>query len=42
MGVLKLITFGGLGVWAIIDWFIIMKRTRNNNYKELMELCGQF
>ncbi len=40
-GVGKLLTFGGFGIWTIVDWFIIEKRTRNKNYKELMELCGQ-
>lgn len=40
-GIGKLLTFGGFGIWAIIDWFFIQKRTRNNNYKELMEFCGQ-
>lgn len=41
LGVAKLLTVGGLGVWTVVDWFVIMKRTRNNNYKELMDLCGQ-
>ncbi len=42
LGVLKLITFGGFGIWTLIDWFVIQKRTRNNNYKELMDLCGKY
>lgn len=40
-GVLKLITVGGFGVWYLVDLFVIQNRTRNNNYKELMDLCGQ-
>lgn len=36
MGVLKLLTGGGCGVLAIIDWFLIMKRTREKNFNELM------
>jgi hypothetical protein len=33
MGVGKLITCGGLGIWAIVDWFIIMGRTREINFE---------
>lgn len=35
LGVLKLLTCGGLGIWAIIDWFMIMGETRNSNYNKL-------
>ncbi len=31
MGVGKLLTCGGLGIWAIIDWFMIMPATREKN-----------
>lgn len=31
LGILKLITLGGFGFWTIIDWFLIMKATRNVN-----------
>ena len=31
LGVGKLITCGGFGVWAIIDWFLIMGATRRKN-----------
>jgi TM2 domain-containing membrane protein YozV len=31
IGVGKLLTCGGLGVWAIIDWFMIMPATREKN-----------
>lgn len=41
-GILKLITAGGFGIWYIVDWFIIMDKTRNYNYNELMELCVQY
>ena len=33
MGVGKLLTCGGLGIWAIVDWFIIMGRTREVNFE---------
>ena len=31
----KLITCGGLGIWTIIDWFLIMDATREHNFKTL-------
>ena len=31
-GIGKLLTAGGCGVWAIIDWFLIMDATRRKNY----------
>lgn len=31
MGIGKLLTCGGLGIWAIIDWFLIMGATREKN-----------
>jgi TM2 domain-containing membrane protein YozV len=33
LGILKLITFGGFIIWAIIDWFLIMGSTRRANVK---------
>ena len=35
MGIGKLLTCGGLGIWAIIDWFMIMGRTRELNLQKL-------
>ena len=32
MGVLKLITAGGCGIWAIVDLFLIMGLTRTKNF----------
>ena len=32
MGVLKLITAGGCGIWAIVDLFLIMGLTRKKNF----------
>jgi hypothetical protein len=35
LGIAKLLTCGGLGIWAIVDWFIIMGRTREVNSERL-------
>lgn len=31
LGLLKLFTFGGFGLWTIIDWFIIWGNTKSVN-----------
>jgi TM2 domain-containing membrane protein YozV len=36
LGVAKLITCGGLGVWVLIDWIMIMGITRRKNTEKLM------
>lgn len=36
MGVGKLLTCGGLGFWAIVDWFLISNATREKNYNKLL------
>lgn len=38
LGVLKLITCGGLGIWWIIDLFVIMDETKKKN----MELLARY
>ena len=38
MGVGKLLTCGGLGIWAIVDWFLIMGATREKNMIKLQAL----
>lgn len=35
LGIGKLLTCGGLGIWAIIDWFLIMPATREKNRQKL-------
>ena len=36
-GIIKLLTLGGLGIWAIIDWFSIQQKTKQKNFDMLME-----
>jgi TM2 domain-containing membrane protein YozV len=31
LGIVKLITCGGAGIWTIIDWFLIMNAARDKN-----------
>lgn len=38
VGIGKLLTCGGLGIWAIIDWFLIMGATREKNFDRLMTM----
>lgn len=38
LGVGKLLTCGGLGIWAIIDWFMIQKATREKNMQKIQHL----
>jgi TM2 domain-containing membrane protein YozV len=38
LGILKLVTCGGLGVWAIVDWFLIMGLTRDENVEKLKQV----
>lgn len=35
MGVGKLVTCGGVGIWTIIDWFLISNATKEQNYSKL-------
>jgi TM2 domain-containing membrane protein YozV len=35
LGIGKLLTCGGFGIWAIIDWFMIMGATREKNLEKL-------
>ena len=38
LGVAKLLTCGGLGVWSIVDWFLIMGATREKNMEMLQQV----
>lgn len=35
LGVGKLLTCGGFGIWAIIDWFMISGATKQKNYEKI-------
>jgi TM2 domain-containing membrane protein YozV len=37
MGIGKLLTCGGLGIWAIVDWFMIQGATREKNYEKIQQ-----
>jgi len=36
MGVLKLLTAGLCGILTVIDWFLIMKRTKEKNLEKIL------
>lgn len=38
MGVLKLLTGGGCGILAIVDWFTISGKTKEVNFNKIMSL----
>ncbi|MFI5196407.1 MAG: TM2 domain-containing protein [Chitinophagales bacterium] len=38
LGVAKLLTCGGLGIWTIVDFFLIMGRTREVNFLNLQRV----
>jgi TM2 domain-containing membrane protein YozV len=35
LGLAKLLTCGGLGIWTIVDWFLIMGHTREINMQRV-------
>lgn len=37
LGVAKLLTCGGAGIWTIIDWFVIMGKTKEMNFQTFMK-----
>jgi TM2 domain-containing membrane protein YozV len=36
LGILKLLTLGGCGIWTVIDWFLIQNKTRETNFNAIM------
>ncbi|KGL52709.1 MULTISPECIES: TM2 domain-containing protein [Porphyromonas] len=37
LGVLKLLTGGGCGIWTIIDWFLVSQNTKEYNMAKIRE-----
>jgi TM2 domain-containing membrane protein YozV len=35
LGIAKLLTCGGIGIWTIVDWFLIMGRAREVNFQKI-------
>lgn len=40
LGIVKLITCGGLGIWALVDLFLIADATRRSNFEKLMQVTA--
>ncbi|MDR0686355.1 MAG: TM2 domain-containing protein [Dysgonamonadaceae bacterium] len=38
LGLGKLLTCGGFGIWSIVDWFLIMSAAKERNYRKLQEV----
>lgn len=36
LGVLKLLTCGGMGIWTLIDWFLVMDVAKEQNFQKFM------
>ncbi len=37
LGILKLITCGGFGIWTVVDWFLVMGMVKEQNFKLFMQ-----
>ena len=40
LGIGKLLTCGGCGIWSIVDLFLIMDATRQSNAQKLFAVIG--
>lgn len=36
LGIAKLLTCGGCGIWTLVDYFLIMKRTKEKNFEKFL------
>lgn len=41
-GLLKIFTFGGMGIWAIIDMFLTAKGTRKDNFNKINSILSSY
>lgn len=39
LGILKLVTLGGFGFWALVDWFTAHSRARRYNARKLLAIA---
>lgn len=42
IGILKLLTCGGFGIWTIVDFFLIMGETRDYNANKIISLINRY
>ena len=42
IGVGKLLTCGGLGIWTIIDWFLIRDATKKANFEKFLQVMSVY
>lgn len=38
LGVAKLLTCGGAGIWAMVDWFLVMGKAKEDNFQKIMSV----
>ena len=40
LGIAKLLTLGGCGIWWVIDMFTVSNRTKDKNFQMFMQAAG--